>query len=750
MPKSVCIIGAGPSGLVAAKTLLHNAPAGEFKVSVFERQNGIGGLWPASKSDTTRQIHPLMEANQSKHTMHFSDHAWEDGAPQVPRAWQVGRYLEAYKERYLSSQRDFGLHCNTSVLHARLDDSSSTWHVSLECNGQQETRQFTHVVVASGYFGEPVVPEGISTAPAAAVPVIHSSQYRDLQSLLGNTASAKGKILIVGGQMSGVEIAGTIATHLSSATHSPAASSPIPDIDQCSIHHVIQRPIWVYPLHTTAEVRDTNAAAAPFLPLDFSSYNQNNRPVPLVNTQGHVDEKTAQTVHAIFQAALGTDQSIFSPQLQVTDKDKLDPPYLAVSDWYCDFVRSGLISPSTGKLASLSGNTAKLTDESQISNVIAVVLATGFDPSPSISYLPPDILKTLGHSPQHPEQPLALAFHGTHHPQVPNLGFVGFYRSPYWGVMQMQARFLAEHWSSSATHHPESPIQQKLKHDTSIQRTLALRDNSRLSQFPMGDYLFLMQEFAEALSIPRVDPSLRGIPSLSHNKLPLDMLTPSRYPSPSDDAAAQEAAQQLRRMTVQTAIDGLTTPRFMPRAVFRSLLGTWKLERDLESRLATHPSGHFSGTAQFLLREKTRDGLRCAGQANPDSSDSDEHDSTGLEYLYVEDGEFKTAQGFGFRATRRYVWRYDEKKESLSVWFAKPNDAKRADYLFHEIEFLPPTNQGCHGGGWTAKAGHLCIDDYYDVKYNFTFEAVNLNDWSIEYTVNGPKKDYTIRGNYSR
>ncbi|KAG6007001.1 hypothetical protein E4U21_006521 [Claviceps maximensis] len=753
-------ISAGPSGLVAAKTLLHNAPAGEFTVSVFERQNGIGGLWPTSKSDTTRQIHPMMVANQSKHTMHFSDHAWEDAAPQLPRAWQVGRYLEAYKERYLDSNPGFSLRCNTRVVQARLNSSASAsasasaWDVCLECNGEQQTRQFTHVVVASGHFGVPVVPEGISLAPAAAIPVIHSSQYKDLKSLLGNAASAKGKILIVGGQMSGVEIAGTIATHLSSATHSPKTSSPIPDIDQCSIHHVLQRPVWVFPLHTTVEVSRRNAATAPFLPLDFSSYNQNNRRAPLVNTHGHVDEKTAQNVHAIFQAALGTDQSIFSPQLQVTDKDKLDPPYLAVSDWYCDFVRSGLISLSTGKFASLDGHMAKLTDGSQISNVIAVVLATGFDPSPSISYLSPDILKALGHSPRHPEQPLALAFHGTHHPQVPNLGFVGFYRSPYWGVMQMHARFLAEYWSSSAAHHPE-PLQQKLKHDNSIARTLALRDNPRLSQFPMGDYLFLMREFAEALSIPRVDFPLHGIPLLSHNNLPLDMLTPSRYTSPSDDAAAQEAAEKLRHNTVQTAIDGLTTPRFTPRAVFRSLLGTWKLERDLDSRLPTHPSGHFSGTAQFLLREKTPDGLRCAGQEGCDLSHSDE-EGTGLEYLYVEDGEFKTDHGFGFRATRRYVWRYDEDKESLSVWFAKPNDATRADYLFHEIEFLQP-DQGSDGdgdgdgdSGWTAKAGHLCIDDYYDVKYNFAFAAVNLKNWSIEYTVNGPKKDYTIRGNYSR
>jgi hypothetical protein len=94
------------------------------------------------------------------------------------------------------------------------------------------------------------------------------------------------------------------------------------------------------------------------------------------------------------------------------------------------------------------------------------------------------------------------------------------------------------------------------------------------------------------------------------------------------------------------------------------------------------------------------------------------------------------------------VWRYDERKEVLSVWFTKPDDAQRADYLFHEIEFLPP-EQG-REKGWAAKAGHLCIDDFYDVSYNFAFGAVNLKEWKVEYGVKGPKKDYTIKGTYTR
>jgi hypothetical protein len=34
--------------------------------------------------------------------------------------------------------------------------------------------------------------------------------------------------------------------------------------------------------------------------------------------------------------------------------------------------------------------------------------------------------------------------------EEPTLGFVGFYRSPYWGVMEMQARFLGKYWEGNS------------------------------------------------------------------------------------------------------------------------------------------------------------------------------------------------------------------------------------------------------------------------------------------------------------
>jgi len=93
----------------------------------------------------------------------------------------------------------------------------------------------------------------------------------------------------------------------------------------------------------------------------------------------------------------------------------------------------------------------------------------------------------------------------------------------------------------------------------------------------------------------------------------------------------------------------------------------------------------------------------------------------------------------------RYAHRYTESTDALSVWFIKP-DNKTVDYLFHDVEIQPPA----HGSGWRARAHHLCIDDTYDVKYEFRFRGVALEEWRLEYGVKGPSKDYSIKSVYRR
>ncbi|EEY16267.1 conserved hypothetical protein [Verticillium alfalfae VaMs.102] len=677
MAKNVCIIGAGPSGLVAAKTLLYNAPQGAFKVTVFDAQKRVGG--------------PMAH---SRHTMHFSDFGWEDADGQFPRAWMVGRYLERYLARYPGAEVRLGWRVTRTEALEGHAGGGGGWRVTArDGSGREEVGLFDRLVVATGFFGEPVLPRGITDG--ATVPVVHSSRYRDLKGLLGKGAKG-GKILVVGGQMSGVEIAGTIASHLSSAVNAPGTTSELAGAEGYTIHHLIQHPAWVFPLYTTPKPK---LSAPPFLPVDLGSYNLNNRPKPLTNTQGHIAPETAKTVHGIFQNIVGQDQSQFSESIAVKGDLTSEPPYLAMSEFYTEFVRSGLITASKGKLEAMESTTAIVTPSGEkIEDVAAVVLATGFDPSPCVSFLPDSVLRILHHSPEHRDLPLALGFHGTQHRDLPTLGFVGFYRSPYWGVMEMQARFLAALWTPENLAKPPAGLAAAVQSEACEKRILALREDSRCSQFPFAF------------------------------RLPMDILTSSRYLSPLADAQAKAENAKVLQYSNDVATAALTSSRFVAHA------------------------RHFSGTARFLLRDATADGLQCASPSDSVAPSATDPGDPGQEYLYIEEGEFKASNGLVFQARRRYIWRYDEKRDTISVWFVRTDDDKRADYLFHEVEFETKlaTEESDERAPWRAKAGHLCIDDFYNVAYEFAFAAVHLREWSIGYAVQGPKKDYAIRGVYRR
>lgn len=430
--------------------------------------------------------------------------------------------------------------------------------------------------------------------------------------------------------------------------------------------------------------------------------------------------------------------------------DPSAPPYVAISQLYPSLVRSGQITLSRGRLSSPEEIPAKTGIP--LSDIAAVVLATGFDPSPSVSYLSPDILETIGHAPEFPDLTPALSFHGTHHPSVPDLGFAGFYRGPYWGVSEMQSRFLAHLWTPQDIAPRSEALAKALAEDRSVEELLSMRGNPRASQFPMGDYPYLMQEFARAL-----DLSLSPPPPSPDPEMPLDVLTPARYTYPSQSAA--DVATSLSQ-TQDCAAQCLTSPRFLAAAAFRNLLGKWSLRREIKSALPSHPSGTFTGTATFHLRRKTRDGLKCLSPSPPNPapnttnpSPPDENEgfdglTEGWEYLYEENGTFTTPT-FSFPASRRYVYRYDESSDALSAWFTRVDEPLRADYLFHDVEFLP-REPGSDDAAVRARAGHLCVDDYYSVGYEFEFRGVEMGRWSLGYDVRGPKKEYSLHGVYTR
>ena len=174
-------------------------------------------------------------------------------------------------------------------------------------------------------------------------------------------------------------------------------------------------------------------------------------------------------------------------------------------------------------------------------------------------------------------------------------------------------------------------------------------------------------------------------------------------------------------------------PQSRTRSLFQNMLGEWTLNRTIKSKLSNYPSGVFRGTARITPKE----------------SSNKIYD---LECLYEEEGTLTTEQGISLRGSRRYVYRYQEKTDTISAWFVKPESKSVVDYLFHEVKFKTPDQMRYSknkGKVTKAQGHHLCIDDDYDAEYEFISKSETLEKWSIKYQVVGPKKDYTLNASYS-
>ena len=95
----VAIVGAGPSGLAAAK---HALQAG-FDVTVFEAGDDLGGQWHTTAAHSG--VWPGMHTNTSRAMTAFSDFDAPAGLPLHPAAEQIHAYLRAYAAHFGVTER---------------------------------------------------------------------------------------------------------------------------------------------------------------------------------------------------------------------------------------------------------------------------------------------------------------------------------------------------------------------------------------------------------------------------------------------------------------------------------------------------------------------------------------------------------------------------------------------------------------------------------------------------------------------
>lgn len=210
MTKRVCIIGAGPSGLAQLRAFQSAQANGADipEVVCFEKQPDWGGLWRytwrTGVDEHGNQCHGSMYrylwSNGPKEGLEFADYTFEEHfgkaiASYPPRA-VLFDYIEGRVKK--AGVRDM-IRFNTIVRDVRALDSGFEVTSRNEETDTETRETFDHVIVATGHFSVPNVPEypGFESFNGR---ILHAHDFRDAREFEGQD------ILIVGASYSAEDI----------------------------------------------------------------------------------------------------------------------------------------------------------------------------------------------------------------------------------------------------------------------------------------------------------------------------------------------------------------------------------------------------------------------------------------------------------------------------------------------------------------------------------------------------------------
>ena len=212
MTKRIAVIGAGPSGLAQLRAFQSAAQKGAAipEVVCFERQSDWGGLWHytwrTGLDEYGEPVHSSMYrylwSNGPKEGLEFADYSFEEHfGKQIgsypPRA-VILDYIEGRVKK--AGVRDW-IRFNTSVRFVAHDAVKGNFTVTVHDlkADRMYSEEFDHVIVASGHFSTPNVPEfpGFRSFNGR---ILHAHDFRDAMEFKGKD------ILLVGTSYSAEDI----------------------------------------------------------------------------------------------------------------------------------------------------------------------------------------------------------------------------------------------------------------------------------------------------------------------------------------------------------------------------------------------------------------------------------------------------------------------------------------------------------------------------------------------------------------
>jgi cation diffusion facilitator CzcD-associated flavoprotein CzcO len=186
---SACVIGAGSSGIAAAKALHERG----IPFDCFEKSDRVGGNWVFGNSNGMSSAYRSLHINTSRERMEYSDYPMPSSYPDFPHHTHIATYFNDYVDHFGFRDR---ITFETGVEHAQRRDDG-VWSVTL---GTGETRHYDMVLVANGHHWNPRWPEPPFPGKFDGVQM-HSHHYVE------NTDFRDKNVLVVGIGNSAMDIA---------------------------------------------------------------------------------------------------------------------------------------------------------------------------------------------------------------------------------------------------------------------------------------------------------------------------------------------------------------------------------------------------------------------------------------------------------------------------------------------------------------------------------------------------------------
>jgi cation diffusion facilitator CzcD-associated flavoprotein CzcO len=187
-----CVIGAGSSGLAAAKALY----TARIPFDCFERGSVVGGNWVYDNPNGLSACYETLEINTSGPRMAFSDFPMPDDYPPYARHDQVAAYFNAYVDHFGFRDR--------ITFHTTVTDVArgpgDTWLVSTTGPDGDHVREYDAVLVANGHHWDPRWPHPAYPGTFDGEQ-IHAHDYRSGAQLAGRD------VVVVGSGNSALDIA---------------------------------------------------------------------------------------------------------------------------------------------------------------------------------------------------------------------------------------------------------------------------------------------------------------------------------------------------------------------------------------------------------------------------------------------------------------------------------------------------------------------------------------------------------------